>query len=673
MSGMYPRQRADRQKQVPTRKRRLVTYTMQPLSEQPGHRFGVNRILRLEDSLLSAGRDGVVRRWDVSPMLGRGGSVGTGRRDDDGAEGEPPQEQPPCTGVFASHTDWVTGLAVAKGRIMASASYDGTLKLKAAGTLGSAKRGLGRGPGGTGRDQARAAAFHGTLAKQALRSVGAGRMAEVPPSPKFQNNAAGGRVTKSAPAFSSGSDAFSPRAASGSSRTESRLRPPKLMSNRIVQIKSKASSRCLTYAEQGGILVSGGLDKRILLWDLQRMSAPLMQQRADDHRRDPSRVVLWPGQAATGPNEVLELCRQNKGSVHCVAAASDASLVASGGTDRMIRLLDPRAGGGGQAAKICKLDGHRDNVRCVKIDEGGTRVVSGSTDGTLRVWDVRQQCCLGVYELPGGSVWAMQPSPCDFDVYYSGGRGRRVYRTDFRTGESTLVCMTNSEVLDMELELGGGGVSNSGSGPEQPMSMWLSSTQPHIALWGGEAGGDGQALRSGRPAAAPIAAAAADGGGVSSSSVMGEGGVGVFDVTPPFAGDETETKGGGEAGGGGRGGGGIDDGGCLLEAPIGMIRGQPGVMRFKVMNNRRHVLTEDDARPQPNVALWDVTKARQVEAYPPGTVFEDKEQSLVEIISVRPWFTVDTHLGTPLVSLAESNVFDGELYAIDARGERQTF
>lgn len=45
-------------------------------------------------------------------------------------------------------------------------------------------------------------------------------------------------------------------------------------------------------------------------------------------------------------------------------------------------------------------------------------------------------------------------SPSDFDVYYSGGRGRRVYRTDFRTGESTLVCMTNSEVLDMALELG---------------------------------------------------------------------------------------------------------------------------------------------------------------------------------------------------------------------------
>lgn len=68
-----------------------------------------------------------------------------------------------------------------------------------------------------------------------------------------------------------------------------------------------------------------------------------------------------------------------------------------------------------------------------------------------------------------------------------------------------------------------------------------------------------------------------------------------------------------------------------------------------------------------------MTTAKQVEAYPPGTLLESKERSLLEVIAVRPWFTVHTHLGTPLVTLSDASVFDGELYAIDARGERQTF
>lgn len=61
--------------QVPARERRQVSYYMQPFpSVCEGHRFGVNRILLLEDdSLLSAGRDGVVRRWDVTSFMSPGG------------------------------------------------------------------------------------------------------------------------------------------------------------------------------------------------------------------------------------------------------------------------------------------------------------------------------------------------------------------------------------------------------------------------------------------------------------------------------------------------------------------------------------------------------------------------------------------------------------------------
>lgn len=107
--------------------------------------------------------------------------------------------------------------------------------------------------------------------------------------------------------------------------------------------------------------------------------------------------------------------------------------------------------------------------------------------------------------------------------------------------------------------------------------MWLSSTQPHIALWGGEASGGGLALRSGRPA--PVAGTAAVADGEEDRAEEDDMDMDVFDVTPAFAEDPAE--GGREAGGtGGEGGG------CLLDAPVGLIRGQPGVVRHKVLNNR---------------------------------------------------------------------------------------
>ncbi|CAM9717737.1 unnamed protein product, partial [Discosporangium mesarthrocarpum] len=167
-------------------------------------------------------------------------------------------------------------------------------------------------------------------------------------------------------------------------------------------------------------------------------------------------------------------------------------------------------------AKICKLDGHGDNVRCVRIDEGGSRVVSGSSDGTLRVWDVRQQCCLGVYELAAGSVWAMHPSPHDSDIYYSGGIGQQVFRTDFRTGCSTLVCISEERILDMAIEEVPAASSGSDSGggregahqedeadtwgrsrtrPSNSLAMWLSCTKPEVSLWGG--GWEGQSISTG--------------------------------------------------------------------------------------------------------------------------------------------------------------------------------
>ena len=113
--------------------------------------------------------------------------------------------------------------------------------------------------------------------------------------------------------------------------------------------------------------------------------------------------------------------------------------------------------------------------------------------------------------------------------------------------------------------------------------MWLSSTLPHIALWGGDRGG-GAALQSGRPAASAASAATATAtadGDTGAASAAAEADLDVFDVTPAYADDTAE----GEEEEGGREAG-LDDGGCLLDSPVGMIRGQPGVMRHVILNNR---------------------------------------------------------------------------------------
>lgn len=109
--------------------------------------------------------------------------------------------------------------------------------------------------------------------------------------------------------------------------------------------------------------------------------------------------------------------------------------------------------------------------------------------------------------------------------------------------------------------------------------MWLSSTQPSIALWGGGSGG-GTALRIGRPAGTAMTTATAtagdgDAGTTSSAAAAEAADVDVFDVTPAY------TDGAAEGGGGGRGGE-----GCLLDGPVGIIKGQPGVMRHVILNNR---------------------------------------------------------------------------------------
>jgi WD40 repeat protein/serine/threonine protein kinase/Flp pilus assembly protein TadD len=95
----------------------------------------------------------------------------------------------------------------------------------------------------------------------------------------------------------------------------------------------------------------------------------------------------------------LRNLRTHPGVATCVVAAPDGQSVASGGSDRNVRLWDMESG-----ECLQTLHGHEAFVSALAWHPSGERAVSTSADGTIRVWDFEQQRCVQVLEGHRGPV-----------------------------------------------------------------------------------------------------------------------------------------------------------------------------------------------------------------------------------------------------------------------------
>jgi hypothetical protein len=157
--------------------------------------------------------------------------------------------------------------------------------------------------------------------------------------------------------------------------------------------------QALCISGDGLLLVSGGMDETLRLWDARRLRevgcvagdvgpvedlalAPGAKWAASCALRlfKPDMVVqLW---ELPGGRERRRLKGEGQ-PFHCVAIAPDGRRVAAGGADRIVRVwtLDPP-----DAAPLC-LEGHNDRVTAVIFLPGGDSVLSAGHDGTVRLWD----------------------------------------------------------------------------------------------------------------------------------------------------------------------------------------------------------------------------------------------------------------------------------------------
>ncbi|PPD96606.1 hypothetical protein GOBAR_DD06362 [Gossypium barbadense] len=309
---------------------------------------------------------------------------------------------------------------------------------------------------------------------------------------------------------------------------------------------------CLAAAEKNtNVVASGGLGGEVFVWDIEAAVTPL--SKSSDVLEDncsngingsANSLSISSLRTISSSNSIAAQTAQchgyvpisakgHKESVYALAINDSGSLLVSGGTEKVVRVWDPRTG-----SKTMKLRGHTDNIRALLMDSTGRYCLSGSSDSMIRLWDLGQQRCVHSYAVHTDSVWALASTPT-FSHVYSGGRDLSLYLTDLTTRESLFLCTKEHPILQLALH---------------DDSIWVATTDSSVHRWPAEGKNPQKVFQRGGSFLA---------GNLSFSRAR----VSLEGSTPA----------------------------PVYKEPIFSIPGTPAIVQHEILNNRRHVLTKDTA------------------------------------------------------------------------------
>ncbi|CCC07315.1 hypothetical protein SMACR_02324 [Sordaria macrospora] len=381
-------------------------------------------------------------------------------------------------------------------------------------------------------------------------------------------------------------------------------------------------------------VASGGLDRKIYLWDLSGAGKRL--------------------EIDVSGEEVRE-----KGSVYALAV--NHSILASGGPESVVRLWDPKTG-----KRITKFVGHTDNIRAILVNSSGDMVMTASSDQTVKVWSVTAGRCMHTLTMHNDSVWSLFAEDPELGVFYSSDRSGLVVKTDVRGTLGDLddgLSLAVAQEHDGVSKVVACGNSLWTATSRSSINRWQSvDTSADIQLPGGfrpqrasvvSTRSRESTFQSGSPAGSPTPKRE-----IPAKSILRISNTASFPLALSRDGAEsvaTHTRKGSEI---------ITDPAVNVVEPIHhlpeeTIEGQFGLVKHRLLNDRRRVLTLDTAG---DVVLWDLIKCKPIKSFGKRHL-EDVEPEVNTLEAVAPWCSIDTSSGNLTVVLEPFNCFDAEAYA----------
>lgn len=392
-------------------------------------------------------------------------------------------------------------------------------------------------------------------------------------------------------------------------------------------------------------IASGGLDRKINLWDLNGSGKKLSID--------------------VGEDEAGGMISKEKGSVYALAATDN--MLASGGPESTVRVWDPRTG-----KRITKLVGHTDNVRDVLVSQDGTTIMTASSDRTVKVWSTLAGRCMFTLTMHDASVWSLFSSHPDLSIFYSTDKNGLIVKTDTRDtieldeGLSVAVAQEHEGVQNL--------VSAGGC-------LWTATSRPSINRWRDVNTSDAEvdvpenysmhrgSIATGRYRM-PSPTNQTDGLTRPRTTSRAKRRIPLKHIlrlsnTAPFPTPDmpesdmrssiVERRGSKQEQAPPE----ITTMEPVRNSPDFSIEGQNGLIKHVMLNDRKRVLTLDTAG---EVVMWDLLKCVPIKSFGKRHI-EDVKDEITTTATVANWCTVDTRTGSVAVILEENTCFDAEMYA----------